>query len=190
MSSAATAGAIAPGREATWFADGKASRFLAAAAYSSRRVACQRRTNRRHPGSPPYRWFHCRARYCRPYAGKSAIPAAGLWPGARLQIGQLRWSLAPVPWEVATPWGRPGRMPFILLGHFTPVHVICFSPIAAGQRTASPSDPSTPPGEENQQRQTRSFPPAGRLSTRREGNGEEHVPDASGLKREGRSPSL
>jgi len=55
-----------------------------------------------------------------PCEGKSAIPAAGPWPGACLWVGWFRWYLAHVPWEVATPWGRPGRMPFILLGHFTP----------------------------------------------------------------------
>jgi len=55
-----------------------------------------------------------------PCEGKSAIPAAGSRPGARLQIGWLRWYPARVPWEVATPWGRLGRMHLILLGHFTP----------------------------------------------------------------------
>jgi hypothetical protein len=52
-----------------------------------------------------------------PCAGNSAIPAARPWRGARLRAGWIRWYPARVPWEVATPWGRPGRMTLILLGH-------------------------------------------------------------------------
>lgn len=55
-----------------------------------------------------------------PCGGKSATPAAGPWPRARLRLGWFGWYPARVPWEVVTPWGRPGRMQFILLGHFTP----------------------------------------------------------------------
>ena len=46
-------------------------------------------------------------------AGKSAIPAAGPWR----THAAFRWYAGSVPWEVMTPWGRPGRMSLILLGH-------------------------------------------------------------------------
>jgi hypothetical protein len=46
-------------------------------------------------------------------AGKFAISAAGLWHAHR-----FRWYSECVPWEAMTPWGRPRRMSFILLGHF------------------------------------------------------------------------
>jgi hypothetical protein len=63
-----------------------------------------------------------------PCTGKPAIPAAGPWrrpparqatlpAGTRLPVRLSRWYAAHVPWEAITPWGRPGRMPFILLGH-------------------------------------------------------------------------
>ena len=116
-----------------------------------------------------------------PGAGKSAIPAAGPQPGTRLQIGRLRWYPAPVPWEVATPRGRPGRMRLILLGHFTPA----ISSFSNPRRTANdfPKRSLYAAGRRKPARQTRCFPPARRRSTRREGNGEEHVPNASGKRR-------
>ena len=55
-----------------------------------------------------------------PCAGNVAIPTAAPRWGAGLQRASFRWYLACIPREVVTPWGRPGRMSHILLGHSTP----------------------------------------------------------------------
>ena len=46
-----------------------------------RRVACQRRTNRRHSGSWQYHWFHCRARYRRPHPLRRQVRHPSRRPG-------------------------------------------------------------------------------------------------------------
>jgi hypothetical protein len=104
-----------------------------------------------------------------PCEGKSAIPAAGPWPGARLRVGWFRWYPACVPREVTTPWGRPGRMPLTLLGHFTPAISSSSDRRHEGDRLPAIAS-SPPPYEGNQERQMRCFPSPGRMSTRREGN--------------------
>lgn len=55
-----------------------------------------------------------------PCVGNVAIPTAAPRWGAGLQRASFRWYLACIPREVVTPWGRPGRMSRILLGHSTP----------------------------------------------------------------------
>jgi len=90
-----------------------------------------------------------------PCADTSAIPAADLWRACL-----PRWYPAYVPWEVTTPWGRPGRMAFILLGH-SPISG--FSPLRL-----LPGD-GPPTSQDGRQRQHR--------RRHREGNREGHVPE-------------
>ena len=95
-------------------------------------VPCQRCTNRRHSGSWQYRWFHCRARYLRPHPLRRQIRHPSRRPLAGVPASLVRCTH---PMGGATPWGRPGRMRFILLGH---------SPMGALSLLRSPSGDSLP----------------------------------------------
>ena len=72
-----------------------------------------------------------------PSVGKSAIPARASRRGASLRAGWIRGYPARVPWEVATPWGRPGRMPLILLGHLP----ACTGPLLRPPSSGAPAAP-------------------------------------------------
>ena len=112
-----------------------------------------------------------------PCEGRSAIPAAGPWPGTHLRLGWFRWYLARVPWEVATPGGRPGRMRLILLGHFTPA-------ISSFSDRRPPATDFLPPRSLYAATRRKPRKADAMLSTAttdvkpREGNLEEHVPNA------------
>ena len=85
-----------------------------------------------------------------PCEGTLATPAAGLWwqpparqamlpadsrgRGERLPVRLSGWYAAYVPWEGTTPWGRPGRMRLILLGHSPLLH--SRSPLAVRRRSS------------------------------------------------------
>jgi hypothetical protein len=67
------------------------------------------------PATPAAPWRRTPAR-------QATLPADSRGRAERLLVCLSDWYAAYVPWEETTPWGRPGRMPLILLGH---------SPVAA-----------------------------------------------------------
>jgi len=105
-----------------------------------------------------------------PSADKFAIPAAAPWRASLL----CRYA-ATVPWEVTTPWGRPGRMVLILLGH-SPIDAFVASPVIADDHHLAP------PPVSKQGRTTRTtdlmLPAEGEDVKHHEEDGEGHVPDA------------
>jgi hypothetical protein len=107
-----------------------------------------------------------------PCADKSAIPAAGLW-----RASLLRWYAAHVPWEVTTPWGRPGRMHFILLGHSA---LDALSLLACPRATSPPRTASRRSPKET--REARRDPATGQAVKQRRTPGRRRTRDALDLK--------
>ncbi len=91
---------------------------------------------------------------------KSATPAADLSRACR-----LRWYAEVVPWEVTTPWGSPGRMSVILLGHSALDALFLWSPCNDSCRDVSPRK-----SEGKQERQARCCDGAGCNEGNKEGN--------------------
>ena len=131
-----------------------------------RRVACQRRTDRRHSGSWQYHWFHCRARYRRPHPLRRQVRHPSRRPVAR------RWlagRLVPLvscarPMGGYDSLGPPGEDALDPPRALHPCHLVFLRPPPRG-RSTSPSSSPPPPREGNQESQTRCFPPLGRMSS-------------------------